>query len=70
MSKPNHTQEKDMDVTSKNFPAAYAAMDAEAKGYWAYPDCEWQENFLRGWAESTGDEALLRAIAKAEGGAA
>ncbi len=29
--------------------AMYAAMDAEAKGYWKYPDAEWQDNFCDKW---------------------
>ena len=51
-----------MAVTSQNFPAAFAAMDAAAAEFWAYPDAEWQEEFLRAWAEATQDEALLRAL--------
>jgi len=33
-------------------PAAYAAMDAAAKEFWAYPDAEWQDSFLEGWAHA------------------
>lgn len=51
-----------MAVTSQNFPAAFAAMDRAAAEFWAYPDAEWQESFLRNWAETARDEALLRAL--------
>ena len=71
-------------IDAKTFPAAFAAMDAAAAQFWAYPDAEWQDEFLVGWARQH-DPALLAAligratvefdaaraaIAKAEGGAA
>ena len=66
-------------IDSKTFPAAFAAMDANAAQFWAYPNAEWQDEFLVGWARQH-DPALLAAligvvaaraaIAKAEGGAA
>lgn len=49
------------DITSENFPAAFAAMDAAAAGFWAYPDAEWQMDFLRHWAQGN-DAALVKAI--------
>lgn len=63
-------------IDSKTFPAAFAAMDAAAAQLWAYPNAEWQEDFLVGWARQH-DPALLAALIgaakvadKAEGGAA
>ena len=50
-------------ITSENFPAAFAAMDAAAAEFWAYPDAEWQENFLRHWAQEN-DAALVAAFEK------
>jgi len=38
-------------ITAKNFPAAFAAMDAAAAEFWAYPDAQWQEAFLLHWAQ-------------------
>ena len=49
-------------ITSENFPAAFAAMDAAAAEFWAYPDAEWQAEFLRHWAQEN-DAALVAALA-------
>ena len=49
-------------VSKEYFPAAFAAMDAEASAFWAYPDAEWQENFLRQWAEAHDHQALIAAL--------
>ena len=48
-----------MTIDHKNFPAAFAAMDAAASTFWAYPDSEWQDAFLRDYAQETGDSVLL-----------
>ena len=48
-------------IDAKTFPAAFAAMDAAAAQFWAYPDAEWQEEFLVGWARQH-DPALLAAL--------
>ena len=37
-------------IDAKTFPAAFAAMDEAAAQYWAYPDIEWQDQFLLNWA--------------------
>lgn len=34
-------------LTRDNFPAAFAAMDSAAAGFWAYPGADWQDQFLR-----------------------
>jgi len=39
-------------IDHKICPAAYAAMDEAAKGFWAYPDAKWQDNFLETWAHA------------------
>jgi hypothetical protein len=44
---------------SKNFPAAFAAMDEAASDLWAYPDAEWQHEFLMVYATVNNDTALL-----------
>jgi hypothetical protein len=49
-------------ITTANFPAAFAAMDEAAKAFWAYPDEEWQENFLVQWGRENG-VAELAALA-------
>jgi hypothetical protein len=51
-----------VNVTSENFPAAFAAMDQTAKECWAYPSPEWQESFLHQWASDHGDELLKKAL--------
>ena len=48
-------------IDAKTFPAAFAAMDAAAAQFWAYPDAEWQDEFLVGWARQH-DPALLAAL--------
>jgi hypothetical protein len=45
-------------IDSKTFPAAYAAMDEAAKAFWAYPDENWQENFLAQWGRDNNVAAL------------
>ena len=54
-----------MDITRENFPAAFTAMDEAAKAFWAYPDREWQDNFLCQWAQDH-DHILARALAEWE----
>ena len=49
-------------VNSINFPAAFTAMDKAAASFWAYPDVEWQDNFLAHWADQHGDTALSAAL--------
>jgi hypothetical protein len=39
-------------VNSKTHPELFAAMDAAAAQYWAYPDTEWQDDFIDAWLES------------------
>lgn len=51
-----------MNLTSENFPMAFAAMDVAAAEFWAYPDEEWQLGFLGDWAEAHGDADLLAAV--------
>lgn len=53
---------KTLHVTSKNFPAAFQAMDEAAREFWAYPDAEWQDDFLLHWAIEHQDETLLEAL--------
>ena len=48
-------------IDAKTFPAAFAAMDAAAAQFWAYPNAEWQDGFLVGWARQH-DPALLAAL--------
>ena len=48
-----------MDITSLNFPEAFAAMDNAAKEFWAYPDSDWQDSFLLQWGERNGNAALV-----------
>jgi hypothetical protein len=50
-----------MNITSTTYPEAFAAMDAAASEFWAYPDQDWQENFLRQWAQAN-DPVLLAAL--------
>lgn len=45
-------------IDEKTFPAAFAAMDAAAAQNWAYPDQDWQDEFLRSWAQEN-DPVLL-----------
>lgn len=49
-------------VSKEYFPAAFAAMDAEASEFWAYPDAQWQDNFLHQWAEAHDHQALIAAL--------
>jgi hypothetical protein len=51
-----------MNIVEKNFPAAFAAMDAAAASYWAYPGQEWQDGFLRQWAHENGSQELVAAL--------
>lgn len=63
MNATDNHQEKIMTaITSENFPEAFAAMDAAAKEFWAYPDEKWQESFLRHFAEERGDQDLMDAL--------
>ncbi len=48
-----------MTINSKNFPAAFAAMDEAASDLWAYPDAEWQHEFLMVYATVNNDNVLL-----------
>ena len=50
-----------MDITQANFPAAFAAMDEAASEFWAYPDYQWQEEFLLSWARQH-DPVLVTAL--------
>jgi hypothetical protein len=58
------TRNKEMakNLTSENFPAAFAAMNAAAKGFWCYPDEDWQLQFLDEWAIAHNDSSLLEAV--------
>ena len=51
-------------IDAKTYPAAFAAMDAAAAQFWAYPDAAWQDEFLLEWAGKN-DPALLAALAGA-----
>lgn len=51
-----------MTVTAENFPAAFAAMDAEAAEFYSYPDSEWQYQFLLSWAQANNCSALENAL--------
>ena len=55
-----------MTIDNKNFPAAFAAMDAAASAFWAYPDAEWQDNFLRDYALAQGDSVLLALLTEGD----
>jgi hypothetical protein len=50
-----------VDITQANFPAAFAAMDKAASEFWAYPDSQWQEEFLLSWARQH-DPVLVTAL--------
>lgn len=39
-------------INRTTHPALYAAMDAAASQYWAYPSPEWQNDFIDAWLES------------------
>jgi hypothetical protein len=45
-------------ITSAEFPAAFSAMDAAASEYWAYPNEDWQDEFLRNWAYENDPELV------------
>jgi len=45
------------DLNSTNFPEAFAAMDAAAAQFWAYPSAEWQDDFLESWFAMHGGAA-------------
>ena len=49
-------------LTSENFPMAFAAMKAEAREFWAFPGKEWQLGFLEDWAKAHDDSDLLEAL--------
>ena len=49
-------------VNASNFPAAYTAMDTAARQFWAYPDADWQGDFLAAYAAKHGDVALAAAL--------
>lgn len=51
-----------MIITNETYPAAYAAMDAAAAAYWAYPCRAWQDEFLAMWARAHNDAALEAAV--------
>lgn len=51
-----------MQVNSTNYPAAFAAMDQAASEFWAYPDLDWQDAFLRQWAQVNNCEELMKAL--------
>jgi hypothetical protein len=51
-----------MNVDRKTFPEAFSSMDAAAKEFWAYPGPEWQEGFLRKWAQENNDAELEAAL--------
>ncbi len=51
-------------IDEKTFPAAFAAMDEAAAQFWAYPDAEWQDEFLLEWAREN-DPELLAVLAGA-----
>jgi hypothetical protein len=53
-------------LTSNDFPAAFAAMDEAARKFWAYPNTRWQINFLHTYANETNDTELAAALAKWE----
>jgi hypothetical protein len=44
-------------VNSTTHPELYKAMDAAAKAYWAYPNLEWQQEFIDSWLESHPEQA-------------
>ena len=64
MNKETNKQVKNL--TSENFPDAFAAMKAEAREFWAFPGKEWQLGVLEDWAKAHGDDALLEALKAAE----
>ena len=49
-------------IDSNTFPGAFADMDAAAAAFWAYPDLDWQDAFLRQWAQAHADHALFEAL--------
>ena len=51
-----------MNLNSRNFPAAFAAMDQWAKTFWAYPTQEEQLEFLLHFAQETNDSELQLAV--------
>ena len=51
-----------MILDSNNFPSAFAAMNDAAKAFWAYPDLDWQDAYLRQWAQAHADQALIEAL--------
>jgi hypothetical protein len=50
------------ELTEKNFPRAFKAMDAAAAEWAEYPDEKWQLAFLSRWAKHQHDEILKLAI--------
>jgi hypothetical protein len=53
-----------MSIDSKNFPAAFAAMDKAASDFWAYPDADWQADFLMSYAIAENDTVLMALLAE------
>ena len=51
-------------IDTKTYPDAFAAMDAAAAQFWAYPDADWQDAFLLEWAREN-DPELHAALAGA-----
>lgn len=54
----------DIMIDQNTFPAAFAAMDAAAAQFWAYPNADWQDEFLLAWAREN-DPGLLAALTSA-----
>lgn len=49
-------------VVPENFPEAFAAMDEAATKFWAYPNAQWQEEFLVQWAKKNNDTLLAMSL--------
>lgn len=42
-------------MNSSSHPELFTAMDEAAKAFWAYPNAEWQDQFIERWLEEHGD---------------
>ena len=46
----------DNTMNSVTHPEMYKAMDKAAADFWAYPDVEWQNNFIDDWLKENTNE--------------
>jgi hypothetical protein len=48
------------EINSTTYPELFAAMDAYVVecGFWAYPDAEWQNNFIDSWIGVNPDHSM------------